>query len=434
MSTTTREQIFADEEELPSSKEDVTDDTEEGGAFVELPKSPGLSEDKNDDGAGDDPSGGSADGNDQPNAGGGSDVDGLPVPAEAVDYQPSRSGLFGGADSHDKNAEGSVDDQSAAFQEANLTITPTADDHGHSDQTAKRNESSQSALNQRPEVTEISEHHFDNADSAGKDGENESASNDDDHHEEAFIKLAAPSADGADPLSSAIDGGKASDDDDGSVDAMVIPVPGIKRASASGSSDASSDGSAAAKKSRGKRGADGGARGSGSHRNDSAAGGAGGAGDEDDYTPNPNEVFDRTGSKVLVQREPSAREKRGFGQISLSAELEDQSFVDALDMPPTKQIGTPVQVSPLLVSGVVVVVVLCAWYCTCGQRLLLGTYAVAGNKSTNYFLTGCGKPCHRAGVGVDRVGAAISELNQRPCQTWKPQRYSLGPWSTCYTN
>ena len=337
--STTREQIFADEEELPSSKDGIAD-AEEGGAFVELPKTPGLADDQSDSGAGGVPSRASAV-NDQPNADGAaaddSDVDGLPVPAEAVDYQPSHSGLFGGAGPHGKHSEGSVDDQSAAFQEANLTITPTADDDSHTESRAKRNGASQSVLDQRPEVTEIAEHHFDNGDSAGSDGENEAASNDD-HPEEAFIKLAAPSADGADPLSSAIGGGKASDDDDGSVDAMVIPMPGIKRASASGSTDTSSDGSAAAKKSRGKRGADGGARG-GSNRTDSSVGG-----DEDDYTPNPNEVFDRTGSKVLVQQEPSAREKRGFGQISLSAELEEQSFVDALDMPPTKQIGTPVQV------------------------------------------------------------------------------------------
>eukprot|EP00750_Incisomonas_marina_P025012 INCI5285.1.p1 GENE.INCI5285.1~~INCI5285.1.p1 ORF type:complete len:622 (+),score=114.78 INCI5285.1:243-1868(+) len=336
--STTREQIFADEEELPSSKDGIAD-AEEGGAFVELPKTPGLADDQSDSGAGGVPSRASAV-NDQPNADGAaaddSDVDGLPVPAEAVDYQPSHSGLFGGAGPHGKHSEGSVDDQSAAFQEANLTITPTADDDSHTESRAKRNGASQSVLDQRPEVTEIAEHHFDNGDSAGSDGENEAASNDD-HPEEAFIKLAAPSADGADPLSSAIGGGKASDDDDGSVDAMVIPMPGIKRASASGSTDTSSDGSAAAKKSRGKRGADGGARG-GSNRTDSSVGG-----DEDDYTPNPNEVFDRTGSKVLVQQEPSAREKRGFGQISLSAELEEQSFVDALDMPPTKQIGTPVQ-------------------------------------------------------------------------------------------
>ena len=297
MSEPSSEAIFSDQEEVLASKSRSSSSGHEG-AFVELP--PNRKDDDQFVGvaAKGDGRGPVAADEEAP------DDAGLPVPDD-VEYLPTRSGLFGGlaVGTPDKSApDHSNDDAHAsAFQASNLT-NPRVSVTDHDDAAVTTSSTTAAEDQQDAEeqaVTEISQRHFDHEDGAAVDGaagaSSTSAGADDGvrdgaSEEETFIKLQNPPPDGTDPLSSAL----SDDSDDGSADTISIPLPALSR-----TPSLRSDVGAA------------------SVRNDEPASDAGAAGvqepeDDEDYSPNPSELFANTGTKVLVTPE-AAPEKRGFG-------------------------------------------------------------------------------------------------------------------------
>ena len=256
------EQVFADEEQLPSTKEGAAaaaaaaaagseDDPDDGGAFVELASvlQVGASPGEGGGGGGAAAAAASAasgtgedNGSDDTTskapaaAGGGNVIDAaaeLPVPEETTyDYNPSRSGVFGRDGTPRK---GEVE---SAFQEANLTLPPEGDDDGGS----LSDEDEDGALNSNTAPVTVQD--FDRPRSprsprspaagggggggdGGIDGTEpvDDAAGDGGADEEAFIQLdhdsASASAAAAAAAAAAAMDGKT---DDG-IDALSIPVP-----------------------------------------------------------------------------------------------------------------------------------------------------------------------------------------------------------------